>query len=364
MKNPKTSTPKAAAPPAAPAPTGGKAKPPRTPTRRPTQRDIAVATGMSQTAVSLVLNRVEPCTVSEDARQRILQAAQRLGYVPNRMARNLQSARTHTLACIVPDITNPTYPALIRGFQSAADAAGYDTMIFDTDGTPERERRALQWLAQGHVDGVLATFFHVDEAELLEIVRGGLAIVQVVSQAYKPSGEIDKVYIDNAAAAKAMTQVLIDKGHERIAMLSCPMGPGAERQRGFQAAMRKARLSPSFIAVDDFTQAEGARAMAAELAGDFPYSAVFAANDLLAIGAMAALRTAGRRIPEDVAVAGFDDIPAAQLLLPALTTVRRSEQAMGRFAADLLIARLDGPDANRPGRGFEQPFQLVLRDSA
>ena len=141
---------------------------PAAPQKRPTQRDIAQATGLSQTSVSLVLNGVEPSTVSAEARERIQEAARRLGYVPNRMARNLQSARTRTLACIVPDITNPTYPALIRGFQSAADAAGYDTMIFDTDGTLERERRALQWLSQGHVDGVLALFFRIDEAELVK----------------------------------------------------------------------------------------------------------------------------------------------------------------------------------------------------
>lgn len=332
--------------------------------KRPTQRDIALATGLSQTSVSLVLNGVEPSTVSAEARERIQEAAKRLGYVPNRMARNLQSARTHTLACIVPDITNPTYPALIRGFQSTADAAGYDTMIFDTDGAPERELRALQWLSQGHVDGVMAVFFHVQEAELLKAMRGHLPVVQLESQAHKPSRTIDKIYIDNAAAAQAMTQTLIDKGHQRIAMLCAPLGPGAERLRGYRAAMRQAGLTARTIAADDFSQAAGARAMAAELAGDFRCSAVFAANDLLAIGAMSALRAAGRRIPEDVAVAGFDDIPSAHLLHPALTTVRRSEQAIGRLAADLLIARLDGPDAAQPGRGFEQPFELVLRDSA
>lgn len=332
--------------------------------RRPTQHDIAIAAGLSQTAVSLVLNGVEPSTVSAEARERILQAAQRLGYVPNRMARSLQSARTRTLACIVPDITNPAYPALVRGFQSAADAAGYDTMIFDSDGAIEREHRALQWLSQGHVDGVMAVFFHITEAELLTALRGRVAVVQVESQAYKRSSDIDKIYTDNAAAAQAMTQMLIDKGHERIAILSCPVGPGAERQRGFYAAMQQAGLPACLVAADDFTQAAGARAMAAELAGRFHCSAVFAANDLLAIGAMAALRAAGRRIPDDVAVAGFDDIPAAQLLHPALTTVRRSELAMGRFAAELLIGRLDGPDADRPGRGFEIPFKLVLRESA
>ena len=333
--------------------------------KRPTQRDIALATGLSQTSVSLVLNGVEPSTVSAQARERIQQAAQRLGYVPNRMARNLQSARTRTLACIVPDITNPTYPALIRGFQSAADAAGYDTMIFDTDGTPEREQRALQWLSQGHVDGAMAVFFHIQEAELLKATRGRMALVQIESKAHKPSRAIDKLYINNAAAAQAMTQALIDKGHQRIAMLSAPLGPGAERQRGFRAAMRQAGLTARTIAADDFTQAAGARAMTAELAaGDFRCSAVFAANDLLAIGVMSALRAAGRRIPDDVAVAGFDDIPSAQLLHPPLTTVRRSELSIGRFAADLLIARLDGAQAEQPGRGFELPFELVLRDSA
>ena len=361
MKNPTTgkSAPAEASPPAAfdsPAPA--------TALRRPTQRDIALATGMSQTAVSLVLNHVEPSTVSGEARERILRTAERLGYVPNRMARNLRSARTHALACIVPDLTNPTYPSLVRGFQSAADAAGYDTMIFDTDGTLERERRALRWLSQGHVDGVLALFFRIDEAELVKAVHGRVAVVQVESQARPARGDIDKVYVDNAAAARAMTQVLIDKGRRRIAMLSCPMGPGAERQRGFRAAMQQAGLAGRTIVADDFTQAAGARAMAAELAGDFPCDAVFAANDLLAIGAMTALRAAGRRIPDDVAVAGFDDIPTARLLHPALTTVGRSEQAIGRFAAELLIARLDGPDAGRPGRAYELPFQLVLRDSA
>jgi LacI family transcriptional regulator len=188
--------------------------------------------------------------------------------------------------------------------------------------------------------------------------------VQIEGRPYRPSPFVDKLYIDNAAAARAMTQALIGRGHRRIAMMSCPMGPGAERQRGYLAAMHDAGLPARLIAVDDFTQDAGARAMAAELAAGFEGDAVFAANDLLAIGVMAALQAAGRRIPHDVAVAGFDDIPAARLMHPALTTVGRSEQTVGRVAAELLIARLDGRDAGLPGRGFEQPFELILRDSA
>lgn len=332
--------------------------------RRPTQRDIAAATGMSQTAVSLVLNRVKSSTVSAEARDRILQTAERLGYVPNRIARNLQSARTRTLACVIPDITNPAYPALVRGFQVAAEAAAYDTMIFDTDGTLEREKRALNWLSQGHVDGVMTVLFHVNEAELMNAAHQRMAIVQIESQIPQPSRHIDKVFIDNAAAAHAMTQLLLSRGHRRIAMLSGSHGPGPERQRGFHAAMSDAGRAAAVIVAEDFTQMAGEHAMTSALAEGFDCSAIFAANDLLAIGAMSALKASGRRIPEDVAVAGFDDIPAAQLIQPALTTVRRSEQEIGRFVAELLISRLEGQERARPGHCFEMSFQLVSRQSA
>lgn len=316
---------------------------------------------MSQAAVSLVLNRVEPCTVSEAARKRIIEIADHLGYVPNRVAQNLKSTRTRTLAVVVPDITNPTYPALVRGFQSVADGAGYDVMIYDTDGTRERELRALQWLLQGHVDGVLAAFFHLSEAEIMPLVKRGTALVLVESQAHRPSTDIDKVYIDNASAADAMTAALIARGHSHIALLSCAIGPGNERQRGYRAAMQRAGFPICEISASEFTQSAGERCMEQFLQGRHECTAVFAANDLLAIGAMAALHAHGLRIPQDMAVAGFDDIPAAQLLHPALSTVHRSEQAMGRFAAERLLSQLhDGP---KPAAGFELPYQLILRAS-
>ncbi|MGO4391369.1 LacI family DNA-binding transcriptional regulator [Variovorax sp. M-6] len=348
--------------------TGGAApdpidKKPRAPLRRPTQRDIAQATGLSQTAVSLVLRHGDVPAVSADARERILETAQRLGYVPNRVAQNLQSTRSHTLACIVPDITNPTYPALVRGFQAVSAAAGYDVMIFDTDGNLERERQAVRWLLQGHVDGVIASFFHMTEADLAGLVKRGTALVLLGGQVRKASTPIDRLFIDNAGAARAMTQALITKGHRHIAMISPPLGPGAERRRGYRGAMKDAGLRTIEIPADDFVQDAGARAMAAFLAQRPLCSAVFAANDLLAIGAMAAIRAAGLRIPDNIAVAGFDDIPAAALMYPALTTVHRGETAMGRRAAEMLIAQLDANGAERPGRNIEMPYQLVMRDS-
>ena len=332
--------------------------------RRPTQRDIALATGLSQTAVSLVLNRVEPSSsVSAEARQRILNAAQQLGYVPDRIARHRPSVRTHTLACIVPDFTRAGHPALLRGFQTAADAAGHDTLVFDSEGTPERERRALQWLAQGRVDGVLAAFSHTDEDSLFQTVGARAAVALLDRQAQAPVHGFDRLHSDEADAAQAMTQALLDKGHRRIVLLSCAQGTGALHQQGHEAAMALAGLSPQLLPARDASLAAGEQALAGALAGGLAFSAVFASSDLLALGAIAALRAHGRRIPQDVAVVGFDDLPAAQLLHPGLSTVGRNPEGIGRFAARLLITRLDS-EAVRPGRSVKLPFQLLLRSTS
>src|SRR5712671_6405255 len=138
---------------------------------RPTQKDIALAAGVSQAAVSLVLNKAETPTVPPETRARILKMAGELGYQPNHPARMLRSARTMVFACVIPDITNPFYPGLVRGLQTVAALAGYDVMIFDTDGRPEGEERAIDWLLQGRADGVVATFFHLRVPQLAVLAR-------------------------------------------------------------------------------------------------------------------------------------------------------------------------------------------------
>src|SRR6266850_5975937 len=156
---------------------------------RPTQKDIAVAAGVSQAAVSLVLNKSETPSVPAATRARILKLAAELGYQPNHPARMFRSARTMALACVIPDITNPFYPGLVRGLQSIATPAGYDVLIFDTDGRPEGEERALNWLLQGRADGVVATFFHLRVPELALLARKGIPVVRLESQ-HKPDGPL------------------------------------------------------------------------------------------------------------------------------------------------------------------------------
>jgi LacI family transcriptional regulator len=331
---------------------------------RPTQRDVADAAGVSQATVSMVLNKAETPSVPQSTRARVLKLAGQLGYQPNHLARNLRRSRTMALACVIPDITNPFYPGLVRGLQRMAAPAGYDVLIYDTDRGLEGEHRAIEWLLQRRADGVVGTFFHLRVPELAMLSRHDIPLVRLESQS-KAKGDlpIDSVYIDNAAAAAAITQLLIARGHRRIAMLRAEFGPSERRALGYVTVMREAGLTPEFVNADNYTVEAGARAMRplleqkAERAG-----AIFGANDVLAIGAMEAARAAGLTVPGDIAIAGFDDIPAAKLL--GLTTVHQPEYELGTLAAKILIERLQLGGMKRPGQSFELKFEIMTRSSA
>jgi LacI family transcriptional regulator len=331
---------------------------------RPTQKDVAVAAGVSQATVSMVLNKAETPSVPEQTRARIMKLAEELGYQPNHPARNLRSSRTMTLACVIPDITNPFYPGLVRGLQRMASPAGYDVLIYDTDGMPEGEHRAIEWLLQGRADGVVGTFFHLRVPDLAALSRHGIPLVRLESQ-NKSRGNlpIDSVYIDNAAAAAAITQLLIARGHRRISMIRAEYGPGDRRALGYATVMREAGLSPEFVFAEAYTEDAGASAMQRVLATTRNRAtAVFGANDVLALGAMEAARAAGVAIPDHIAIVGFDDIPAAKLL--GLTTVRQPELELGKLAAKVLIARLQPGGMTGAGQSLELKFEIIQRSSA
>ena len=331
---------------------------------RPTQKDIAAAAGVSQAAVSMVLNRAETPSVPTATRQRILKVAGELDYQPHHPARILRSARTMTLACIVPDITNPFYPSLVRGLQTTAAPAGYDVLIYDTDGKADSERRAVGWLQQGRADGMVGMFYHMQAQELSALGRYRVPIV-LLGQPVKGRGAppIDYMFIDDIEAAAAMTRLLVRRGHRRIAMISAEFGPGRRRAQGYEAVMREAGFAPQLV-IDRTSSGEaGARAMQTLLAeGNKRPTAVFGANDVLAIGAMQAARDAGLSIPSDMAIVGFDDIPTAKLL--GLTTVRQPEFELGALAARTLIERLQPGGFRSPDRSLELKFEIAERSSA
>ena len=334
------------------------------PNSRPTQKDIALAAGVSQAAVSLVLNKSETPSVPGATRARILKLAGEMGYQPHHPARMLRRARTMALACVVPDITNPFYPGLVRGVQLVAAPAGYDVLMFDTDGRKEGEVRALQWMLQGRADGVVGTFFHLRIPELSALAKQSVPIVRLESR-YKMGANlpIDSVYIDNAEASAAMTRYLIERGHRRIAMILAEVGPSQQRALGYESVMRAAGLAADVVTNSRYSEESGARAMTEILARkrNRP-TAVFGANDMLAVGAMVCARSAGLSVPGDIAIAGFDDIPAAKLL--GLTTVRQPEFSLGALAARTLIGRLQPGGLEPRGQSLELKFEIIKRSSA
>jgi LacI family transcriptional regulator len=278
----------------------------------------------------------------------------------------LRFRKAYAIAGVVPDITNPFYPVFGRGIQDVAEQQGYDFILYNTDGAPEKEQKCLYALQRGRIDGVIGVFFHLTARELRQLLERGIFVVRLESQT-KATGPLplDNLYVDNGAAARAAVSYLISKGHQRIAMITGQLGPREMRVLGYQQALREheKRLEEHLIEVDDFTEKGGYSAMWALLQQAQSVSAVFAANDLMAISAMTAIREAGLRVPDDIAVVGFDDIPAAVLVSPALTTITQFPAKLGQRAAEMLFERLQG-SAQEGGRCEEMPYRLVVRESA
>ncbi len=329
---------------------------------RATQKDVAKLAGVSQAAVSMVLSGASP-GIPAETWERITLAAKQLGYVPNRAAQALRTSRTMTIACIVPDITNPFYPTLIRGIQSVTDRVNYDVLSVNTDGNPERERHFLDWFRQGRVDGVIGVFFTLRAADFRPLVDAGVPVVRIESSK-KRGGEIaiDDIYVDSRTAAADVTRFLHAKGHSRIAMIAGRGGPQGVRVEGYRAAMAAFGGTEHVIVEDEFNERAGVRAAEAVLASGYAPTAIFAANDLMAIGVMQALRERNIDIPGQIAVVGFDDISAARLVTPPLTTVAQFQADMGVRAAEIMMERLLGSRA-AGGTVLEMPFKLVERGS-
>jgi LacI family transcriptional regulator len=334
--------------------------------KSPTQMDVARIANVSQAMVSYVLNGKESVMISPETRQRVLDAIEQLGYQPNRTARSLRTSKSFTIAVIIPDITNPFYPAFARGIQDIADQQDYDVITYNTDGIREKEHKFLQSVMQRQVDGIIAVLFHTNARELFPILDMNIPIVRLEA-AFKDAGErpLDNLYLDNAEAAQGAVQYLIEAGHRQIGMLSSHEGPAHYRASGYRNALfaNGFPLSDKLIRVDDFNERGGYNAMQALLDNNPALSAVFAANDLMAMGAYLAVKEAGLSIPGDIAIIGFDNIPTANLVTPALTTVDQFQEQVGRRAAEMLLERVTG-DAPGHGRSEKQPYQLIIRESA
>ncbi len=308
---------------------------------KPTIYDVAKRAGVSTATVSRFVNRAGP--VASPTGQRIETAVRALGYRPNGIARSLVTKTTHTIAFLLPDITNPFFPSLVKGVQLLANERGYVVLLCSTLGDEKGDEEYLKLLRAKQVDGILAVGLVLRRAQIERLAAGSIPFVSLDRNIDLPGAPL--VQVNHRQSAMLATQHLLALGHRSIAHITGPpqLSVSRERLAGYIAALGRAGIKPDarLRVTGDFTEEAGYRDIERLLAEAVPFTAVFAANDLSAIGVMAALKRHGRRVPEDVSVVGFDDIHLAAYTSPPLTTIRQPTLEMGRRATEILIDAIE-----------------------
>lgn len=334
---------------------------------KPTIRDVAREAGVSVSTVSRVLNGKPD--ISEDAARRVKAAIESLRFVPSNLARGMVLSQTRAIGLLLPDMTNPYFAALSRGIAHRAEEFGYTVILFDTDGDPAREARALSLMNSHHVSGAIAALSERRHRSATFDPWGEPDFPLVQLDRIIPLEGIPTVAEDNKASAAEAIRYLRNNGHTRIAHITGDLGTSSARERlkGYRAAMRElgAPIESVWIQKGDFGMAAGKRAMARILSANAKPiekpTAVFCANDLTAIGAIQAIEAAGLSVPRDISVMGHDDIDFAALTTPALTTMRLDTIGMGRKAVETLMRLLD--ERTTIGESTLLSTTIIERDS-
>ena len=326
-------------------------------------QEVAQRAGVSTATVSRVLNKSDK--VVPATRAAVERALRELGYRPNRVARRLRmkDGRAHLVGLIIPDIQNPFYAEIARGVEDAAYANEYALLLCNSDESAEKERFYLDVMRAESVDGLVLPPFDEADAAVIAAVRSGLPVVCVDRSL--ADVKTDLVEVDNFQGALAAVNHLLDKGHRRIALIEgrARVSTSRERRRGYLAALaaRGMPVRKELIRSGDFKQESG-RVLAEELMQlREPPTALFVCNNLMTVGALAGLHQRGLRVPKDVALVGFDDIPWAEALDPPPTVVRQPAYEVGRRAMDLLLRRISEP--TRPPVTLRLLPELVVRRS-
>jgi DNA-binding LacI/PurR family transcriptional regulator len=324
---------------------------------KPTSSDVAAAAGVSRSAVSFAFN--SPHRISTSTRERILAAAQAIGYTPHTLARMLQAGQTQSLGVLLPQdlatvLENPYYPRFLMGVGQVCDQEGFTLLL-----TPPLRDSMLKAIPYAAVDGFIVCGLETDRGEVAELERRGMPFVLVDSD---PQENVPSVDVDDRGGARDVVRHLLELGHRRLAVLSIDPGPRlaergyrgplARRMAGIAEALAGVGLTMDDVALSEVpvTRADGYRATKALMAESSP-TAIAVMSDVLAFGAMDALHDLGVDVPGGVSVTGFDDLAESAWLRPRLTTVRQAITTKGRTAADFLIAAIRGED--------QHPHQLL-----
>jgi LacI family transcriptional regulator len=332
---------------------------------RTTIIDVAAAAGVHPSTVSRVLTGHPGSTIRPATRQRILAATDQLGYRPSALARSLRLQRTLTLGMLVPDITNPFFSSIIKGTEDAARQRGYNLILCNSEDDPQREATYLRVLRDRQVDGLLIASSQMADETIAELREESFPFV-LLNRATESAEDL-AVVVDNYAASVGVVAHLAALGHRRVGHIAGPQNTttGVDRREGYRAGVLSLGLADEpglVVEATAFSEEAGHRALELMLAGPARPTAVFAANDLIAIGMLQLLRQIGAHVPGDLSIVGFNDIPLAGLLEPALTTVRVPQLEMGVAGTNLLIDRLEGRPIGEVR--LTLPTELVVRASS
>jgi LacI family transcriptional regulator len=323
--------------------------------------DVAREAGVSVATVSRVLNSRDH--VRADKRMRVVNAMTRLGYVANQQARSLAGGRSQVIGLLLHDLGNGYVGEIIRGIDEEIAAAQYDLMLYTTHQRKIKESTYVGILARGMTDGLLLLLPLYPDAYLETLHREQFPYVVIDHQGFDDFSST--VIAKNRQAAQAATRYLVSLGHRRIGLIAGlpALNSAVERLNGYRAALSAHQIpfDPALVIDGNFQQTGGYHAANQLLDLPLPPTAIFACNDLSAFGAMDAIRNRGLRIPEDISILGFDDIPQAAVMRPALTTVRQPLVEMGRLATRMLLENIDDPAL--PTRRIELETELVIRES-
>lgn len=332
--------------------------------KRVTRTDVARRAGVSTATISYVINN-GPRAVAPETRERVLRTIAELGYYPNELARSLRIQQTSTVGLVIPDLLNPFYAGLARSLEDICFNQGYVVIVCSTNREADKERRFAELLRAKQVDGVvfLPDSQSIDAISILTAAH----VPTVVLEHDFPN--LHCIAIDDRRGGQLATEHLLNLGHRRIAFIQQQTSHTTSRYRleGYRQAMRNAGImpDPALVVTSDSNPASGAAAMARLLAlrSERRATAVVAHNDIIALGALHALRTAGLAVPSDVSVVGYDDIASAAFYAPPLTTISYPKAAMARAAANRLFAMMSEQGDSLPPFTELLPVELAIRES-
>ncbi len=323
--------------------------------------DVAAEANVSYGTVSRVINN--DVHVKQETRDRVQKAMRRLGYVANRQARSLAGGRTNSIGVLVPDLGTGYIGEIIRGIDAELGLSDLDLILYTTHRTASKEANYVANLAKGMVDGLLLVLPRSPADFIGTLTQRNFPFVLIDHQGIGP--DCPAVGAANWQGGFTATEYLIKLGHQRIGFITgwMDLGCALDRLDGYRSALRTNHIpeGPELIYEGTFFQPDGFTGASTLLDLPNPPTAIFASNDVMAMGVMDAVRNKGLRVPDDVSVIGFDDIPQASLIRPALTTIRQPLEKMGRVATQMLLELLRHPQ--KKGGRIELPTELIVRDS-